>query len=301
MKPKTDWLDVTYSPLDDPEISLRYVLNSIGAECALQTDVKTLYRLGSGTLGIERKTTHTRISISGSFLEQLRDPPGQVDSHDWYGDLLMALSESPHTVTRLDAAYDIFEDAAPILKKLVKKYPRFCKFSRKALRTKTITEIREDGQASGTFYVGHRQKAMVTARVYDKSLERLSKGVFIPNTTRYELTFRKGSGVSLKDAYDPERLFWSQASTLLLKVPSHIEPWFPNCLDSWEYQRPKLADGEILQRRIETSSDLNAILELASELGHLEWAKSLLLRKIDSYSSPTLKFDDTQVQKRASS
>lgn len=282
MNVKCDWLDVTYSPDDHPESSLKAVLNHVLAECTHSDEVSLVYRLGGGVIKIDHKPTFSRVSCSGAALDAMRqmDVEGRTDH---YGHWLSALSESPHTITRLDACLDVPLDAPPILRKLVKRYPRHCAFSRKALKTKTITEIRHDGLASGTWYAGHRQKAMVTARVYDKALQMLTKGVVIPPTTRYEITFRKGVGCSLRDAYEPERLFWSQAETLLLVKPSHVLDWYPNCLDGWEYSRPTPADGELLMRRIDSSSDLTALLELASELGHLDWFESLIKRKIDRY------------------
>lgn len=286
MNVKCDWLDVTYSPEDHPEHSIKITLSRALAQCTYSDETCLTYRLGDGVIKIDHKSTFSRVSCSGAALDYLRslgsgDPNDPSEDH--FGDFLSVLSESPHTITRLDACLDVPVDAAPVLRKLVKAYPRFCSFSRKALKTKTITEVREDGKASGTFYVGHRQKAKVTARVYDKSLQMLSKGVLMPPTTRYEITFRKTVGCSLRDAYEPERLFWSQAETLLLSKPAHVEDWYPNCLDGWQYSRPVPADGEILKRRLETSADFTSLCELASELGHVEWFEQLVRRKIERY------------------
>lgn len=260
MTVKTDWLDVTYAPNDTPEHPVLMSIQAAGAEC-LSNDGATgsKWLLNGGILKIDYRQRFARFSASGAFLDGLR-------AAHCYHDYLSALSESPHAVTRLDAAYDVPLDSPPILKALIKRYPQQCSFTRKALRTKRMLETRPDGKESGTFYIGHRQKGAITARVYDKQLERLSKaGEEIPPLTRYELTFRKAIGPTLRDAYEPERIFWHHAGPLLLKRPQGVPEWVSGWGGGWNYKPEEKPIGAILKGRIESSSDLAALAALVSK------------------------------------
>jgi hypothetical protein len=200
-------------------------------------------------------------------------------------DYLSALSGAPHAVTRLDAAHDVLTDAAPIIAKLRKRYPQECNLSRKALRTKSILETRPDGKESGTWYVGHRSNGRVTARVYDKQLQMLNvRHVEILPTVRYELTFKKDIGPTLRDAAEPARLFWSYASPVLLKRPAGVPEWVSGWGGGWHYDKPEIALAGLLKARIEGSADLKAILALADRADCMDWCSQLLAKVVAEYA-----------------
>ncbi|MCA1807604.1 MAG: replication initiation factor domain-containing protein, partial [Actinobacteria bacterium] len=231
MTVKCDWLDVTYAPDNTPEHAVLQVIQAAEAESLPCDGSDSIWRLNYGILKIEYRRNHARISASGAFLDGLRQAHA-------YMDYLSALSEAPHAVTRLDAAHDVPVDSPPILRALIKRYPRECTFTRKALRTKRIMETRSDGLESGTWYAGHRQKGMVTARVYDKRLEREARGDTLPAPlTRYELTFRKGIKSTLRDAAEPDRIFWQYAGPLLLRKPKDVPEWSSGWGGGWAYKR----------------------------------------------------------------
>ena len=269
----SDWLDVTYAPNDTPERAVIVAIQSAMAEC-LSDDgpAGSVWRLNDGILKIEYKRNYARFSASGAFLEGLRVA-------GVYMDFLSALSESPHTVTRLDVAHDVLQDAAPIIARLRKRYPSECSLTRKALRTKSILQTRADGKESGTWYVGHRSKGRVTARVYDKQLELLERrGLEVPPMTRYELTLRKDIGVTLRDAAEPDRVFWHYASPVLLKRPEGVPEWVSGWGGGWSYKREDTPLAGILKQRIESSAELQALAALAVRAGCEEWAQQLLAR-----------------------
>lgn len=273
-----DWLDVTYAPDNTPERVVLDVLQMAGAECLNSDDNGAAWRVGDGIFKLQRKSTFHRYSASGAVLEHLR-------MQGFYMDYLSALSESPHAITRLDAAHDVLTDAAPIIAKLRKRYPHECNLSRKALRTKSILEARADGKESGTWYVGHKSKGRITARVYDKQLQMLNvHGVKIPATTRYELTFKKDVGPTLRDAAEPERLFWHYASPVLLKRPTGVPEWSSGWGIGWHYQKPDIALAGVLKSRIESSSELRAILALADRADCMEWCSQLLAKLVSEYT-----------------
>ena len=268
----TDWLDVTYSPANSPEQAVLDVLQQSGAECMNTDPNGSTWRVGAGVFMLQCKGTFHRYSASGSVLEHLR-------MTNLYMDYLSALSEAPHSVTRLDAAHDVLTDAAPIIAKLRRRYPHECNLSRKALRTKSILETRSDGQESGTCYVGHKSKGRITARVYDKSLQMLNVyGVEIPQCVRYELTFKKDMGPTLRDAAEPEKIFWHHATPLLLKRPQNVTDWQSGWGGGWTYAREETPLAGTLKARIESSSELMALAALADRADCADYCLSLIDR-----------------------
>lgn len=277
MTVKCDWLDVTYAPDNTPEHSVFGVIQSAQAECKTTDGADSRWFLNGGVLKIEYKRNHARFSASGAFLDGLRHA-------GVYMDFLSALADSPHTVTRLDAAYDVPTDTPPILKALHRRYPCECHLTRKPLRTKRILDTREDGEDTGTFYIGHRQQGMVTARVYDKQWERLQAGDPIPlPLTRYELTFRRAVKPTLRDAAEPERLFWQYGEKLLLKRPSDVPEWVSGWGGGWNYQRDETPLPAVLKARIESSAELQALAALAVRAGCEEWAQQLMARVFEKH------------------
>jgi hypothetical protein len=278
MTVKCDWLDVTYAPNDTPENDVFQVIQTAGAECRSRDGSDTTWFLNYGVLKVEYRKTHARFSASGAFLDGLR---GAI----CYMDYLSALAGSPHTVTRLDAAHDVPKDTPAIIKALHKRYPQECNFTRKPLRTKRILETRPDGLESGTWYAGHKQKGMVTGRVYDKRLQLLNvQGIQLPMPqTRYELTFRKAIQATLHDAATPERLFWQYATPLLLKRPVDVPEWVSGWGGGWHHQREETCLPALLKQRLESSSELQAIATLAVQAGCEDWAKQLLARIFEKH------------------
>lgn len=272
-----DWLDVTFSPDDTPERAVLEVLQAAGAECLSNDDTGSTWRVGDGMFKLQTRSNVHRYSASGSVLEKLR-----LDN--LFMDYLSALSEAPHTVTRLDAAHDVLSDTPPIIAKLRKRYPRECHLSHKPLKTTSILEARADGKETGTWYVGHRSKGRITAKVYDKQNEMLVKrGVEIPPMTRYELTFKKDLGCTLRDAAEPERLFWQYAAPALLKRPQGVPAWEKGWAGGWNYTRPEIALGGLLKARIQSSAELRSILALADRADCMEWCSQLLVKLVAEY------------------
>lgn len=274
MTVKADWLDVTYAPDNTPEYAVFKVIQSAEAECLSSDGSGSVWRLGSGILKVEYRSTFARFSASGSFLDGLRFA-------QCFEDYLSALSEAPHTVSRLDAAYDVPIDTPPILKALHRRYPRECRFTRKPLQTKRFLETRADGKESGTWYAGHRQKGMVTARVYDKQLEREKAGDPIPQPlTRYEITFRRTVGATLRDAALPDRIFWHFATPLLLKRPKSVPDWESGWGGGWHYERQETPLPAVLKARIESSAELQALAKLAEQANCTDYCVALVERAL---------------------
>lgn len=254
-----DWLDVTFHPERNPVGSLASLLLSSGSEVVADG----VYRLGDGTVHMGQRYGVMRVSASGGALAHLRLLGGFMD---W----LSIVSEWPHRITRLDAAMDVDRDGADVLDELRSAYPSGqVNLGRKALPVALLLAVRPDGRETGSFYVGRRSRARATARVYDKRQERLDKrGQDGPPRTRYEVTVKQDYGATLRDAAEPERLFWHVASPALLDRPSDVPEWSPDWSQGWKADpRPDLLPAEILGRRLSHSAELRLLLSIADEMG----------------------------------
>ena len=194
-----DWLDVTTPPTEEYRLrsSLGVVLSGSGGSKI--TD--DLYDLGGGKVKLSSMRGIFRVSVSGTAIRVLQ-------IQDMWANLLAELADGPHRVTRLDAATDIDHDGADSIATLQSAYPRGeVRLSRRPIRVTEMLSTRQDGRKTGTWYAGHRSAAEITCRVYDKAQQILdTRGDSVPPRTRAELTVRKGC--TLRDAYEPERVFW---------------------------------------------------------------------------------------------
>lgn len=254
-----DHLSVSFHPERNPLGALRALLLSVGSTVL---DDRT-FRVGEGSVKLYRAYGVLYCSASGSALEHLR-------SSSSYMDWLSTISEWPHRITRLDVAHDFSIDGPDVLDLLRGRYrDGRVKLGRKSLPVKLELSIRDDGRETGTFYVGHRSKARCTARVYDKRQERLDKvGQDGPPRTRFEVTVKQDYGATLRDAAEPERLFWHAASPALLDAREDVGPWSADWSQGWKADpRTELLPAEVLSKRIANSAELDLLLSIADEMG----------------------------------
>ncbi|MFG0449444.1 hypothetical protein [Shewanella sp. YQ_9] len=291
-----DWLTVTCHPsesfIDRLVLFLFHhmcpILSSDKGQGTPGAPSKATYRVGDGTLQLTASKAFHSASASGGALSWLR-------RHEIYRDYLNVLGEVPHNVSRLDATVDLFTDCPPVLRSLESRYPDdYFNFGRKALRvTRLYSSRTSDGQLTGTWYVGHRSNARVSARVYDKQAEALEKrGESLPPTTRIELTFRKDFNCSLYDALMPETIFYAHASPKLVDLPSDrvVLPWVNEGCVPWQSERKDYAlTLDVFERRLAASPDLQYLAELSAQLG--PGAKATVLRYFEAafnrYASPS--------------
>lgn len=279
-----DWLDVTFAPDDCPYPELNLLLLGAGFEVSRDQGGAKCYLPPSGSRGmvqVVHASRFAKISISGGACAALREAR-------LFEQVLWVLYSSPHKVTRLDAALDLSLDAADVIEALVARYPDGrVNLGRKALPVTRLTSTRLDGRESGTYYVGHRTAARFTARVYDKSLEALEKrGAVMPTTTRFEVTARKDSGATLRDAGLPEAIFWHIAAPALLKRPEGIPVWSPNTDAAWSAPARVFDPAETLRRRVEGSAELDALLAVADAMGGS--GRSYLLHLLSQRVAPAV-------------
>lgn len=286
-----DWLDVTCSPdnsfIDDLEAfsDLQAWPLTFRDEDQLRSVREVSDISGSGSLAFDRNPRFHRASFSGGAMRVVRDS-GCIN------DVLCLLSSVPHTVTRLDAAADFDLDFPPVLKALDRQFPSGrVSLTRKSLPVKKVLQVREsDGVETGTYYVGHRSRADVTLRVYDKQAELLDRrGVHSGPRTRLELTFRKRVGCTVGDVAMPTSLFYQYACpTLVADRPDGVRtPWEPSDDFQWRSgSKPDLSMPlPLLRRRMESSPEFDRLCELLSAEGRAGYdvACDMLLSRINAH------------------
>jgi hypothetical protein len=262
-----DFLSVTFSCGDWDQVkeAIAPALDSVGAQVEMDSEDGTLWRSGDGTVRAKRYRQVMSLGASGSMLAALRFAGA-------FGAYLTALGSVPHRVTRLDASKDIVTPTAPVIASLVDRAstPDGVKLTRKRVGPSEVTRLvsrQPDGSDSGTVYLGG-PSAEVRACVYDKRLERMKNGLCdVGPLTRYELRLKSQVGMTLRDAYDPEVLFWHFMAPDVLPAPGPVVEWIPQAdgfAIDWPPHPSPLAR---LQRRVDTSDEVAALLRLANEVG----------------------------------
>lgn len=273
-EPFCDWLDVTCAPDSAMTYDVLRFFDSFSCPLIFSSDDGIAVQVGSGVLRLDRKHRFHRVSASGAVLQFLR-------SNSALDDFLFCLSSGPMTITRIDLACDYRVDGPAALRRLERRYPDdLVSLTRKAMRVHRFYSARPgDGQQTGTWYIGHRSKAKVTARVYDKQAEVLSRSEDdIGPRTRVEITVRKGIGASLRDASNCSPLFYHFASPTLVDPPAECPSWEPFTGDSWPYTAPdRSVTLESFVHRLDSSAELDRLAALAAELGPV--AEAMLIRK----------------------
>lgn len=270
-----DWLTVSCSPTSPLLGSLAGFLDSMALE-RREEGKTTHYRPqdGSGLLHVTEGSRWHRVSASGGFLAHLR-------AQSLFRDYLGLLSETPAlSVTRLDAALDESKDAAPVVRRLHKRYRDGYAFTRKAVEQTTMLQTRADGAVTGSVYLG-TQDSTVSMRAYDKQHEAAQKrGEVLPPTLRWELTVQREVGATLRDAAEPSALFYHFMAPEFLKRPPGVPDWAPHG-EPWACSAPeRRLPAERLLYLLDSSLDVARLIELADECGE-EGRRFLLSRLIE--------------------
>ena len=89
----------------------------------------------------------------------------------------------------------------------------------------------------------------------------------------------KGGGISLRDACEPERLFWDGMPSQLLSRPPEVAPWSAADGVGWKAgAKVQRLPAEVLSRRLEESYELDVLARIADEMG--PGGRVWLLRRI---------------------
>lgn len=272
MRIKSDFVSVTCSSENSCVLDLEGILAAHSGFPQSIGEGKAVWRFPSceepHSVLIQRRKRLHYFSLSGAALDHLRDL-GIFTSVMW------TLASVPSTVTRLDLAGDIPRDGAEVMSDLESIVPGESSklLGRKALPVEWFFSRRDsDDRYTGTMYIGRGTKARLKLKVYDKAFERRSRrSILIPPTTRYELTYMKdyrGGGISLRDACEPDSLFWDGLPSAFLDRPANVEPWSPSDSVGWSAGSVvSLLPAEVLSRSLESSPMLDAWKAQADRMG----------------------------------
>jgi len=288
---ETDYLSLTYPPgvissrmIDD----YIYHLYDIGGESKSSFDQKKkVYTVGRGRSSIVETNKYLKIDLTGELLVILR-------SHGIYMDILSLLGSEAHKVTRLDVAHDVDTDYPVIRKSLEKKFPGMIVpgFSRKVLKATEFVNAREDGQKTGTYYIGQRGKTRYHARIYDKMHQMSERhGDILPTRTRYELELGRQVPVTLRDAANPEPIFWHFMSPTILEKPPGVPDWEPSEFETWKLDQ----DGKSYYEKMHTMvanapifDDLLRLVETADNRKNARAAlESIIAKRLAKATTPS--------------
>jgi hypothetical protein len=269
MKPFCDWLGVTVPEGDWDALRLDLLgdLDAIGMHVEVDVPGQVLWRSGSTSATVKATKRHRvwALGCSGAACSGLR-AAGRFNSY------LAAIGTRPHRVTRLDASLDLPVDAAPIVAGIATAgRAGELSLTRKKINPVDVTTVLaardSDGAITGTVYCGPR-RADARMVVYDKQAERLSRKLTDTGPlTRYELRFGARTGVTLRDASDPELVFWHYASPDFLPRPVGMAEW-SSVGTGFELTRMEpLLPYQRLLRRIEASGELVALVAAAESCG----------------------------------
>lgn len=260
-----DYLSVTMSGESNMSVldDLTPILGNLGVSSA----IGGLYKLHTGgTLktGPTRGSAH-HVSASGGFLEALR-------AQGLWATYLSVLGDVPHRITRMDVAYDVLCDAPKHLLRFKRKVEAGkVSLTRKKLNLRTefkaIVSRDQFGNESGTVYVGPKKTQTAGLRVYDKSKEQYDRhGYLLPSTLRWELVLGRKSRVSLRDAWEPDPVFWHYMKDLL-PCPAGVPEWRPYGGELSLPARATLLPAVSMKRLVESSDAVSRLLHLADLSG----------------------------------
>lgn len=228
-------------------------------------ELDNLMRLDRGTLLITERSRFTSFSISGAFLQHLRD-------HKMLSQFLFPFAEGPHKLSQLHIAGDFSVDAPPVLRRLKRRAKAGeVKLTRKSVKPSSVRFIESHNYSdpsvpTGMLYLGS-PKAEVRAGCYDKRNERLEKG--FPDqgpTLRCELRISDKMGISLRDVVEPDSCYWNFMSDVMPPPPG-IPDWVAND-HNYRLEPPMdLEPYQLLRKGVETSPDVERLLELSERLG----------------------------------
>ena len=269
---------------DEISAEIGAVLADTGLGPEFESETVKAWRGGNGTARSERMGRVRVLSVSGATLAGLR-------LAKQFGRYLSALGSVPHKVTGLHATLDVRESTPEVLARLVAKAESDdgLRAGRKRIPVQSMQRYLTrlpDGRDTGSIYCGSKS-VEIRPVVYDKRRERLDKGGADLgfDLTRYELRLR-GVGATLRDAYDPEAVFWHYMAPDFLPAPLEVPAWVPNGEGFVVPRAEPTLPAVRLLRRVEASDDFADLVRLAGTFpGGVDFLCGLV-RRLDRGNGP---------------
>ena len=263
--PFVDWLSFTV-PTNEGE-SLVKEFDSILAIFGSTRGENNLYRIptenGFATCKIDCTANFYLFSLSGRLLAHMR-------AFRVMNDVLYAISQVIHKITRLDVACDYNVDAPLAIKQLaVITKASGVRFTRKHIsssHTKKILSDNRHGVETGTLYLGRRASADVCCRVYDKSHEMYqNSAIEIPPRLRIEFTFKGDVLPTLRDVSLPSNIFYHHALHTLAMAPPMHQDWNSHGYAYKIDKKPAKTAYEKMRGLFDFSTDIEKLCKYALE------------------------------------
>lgn len=260
--PFCDYVNIT-TPTDNASSLLSELMPFLDAIGAVQV-LEGLFLIGNkgGAFKLYEKGGVSVFSMSGGILESLR-------ANKMLEDVLFVFGGYPHNVSMLHATVDYAVHSPKFLAKIYSMAnDGEIKLSRKALSRKNITKIfgmDDEGNDTGTLYLGDKKNSDIWAKVYDKRKERMDKGFDDPGyMLRLEMAYQTDVGATLKDVFNPHDIFYQYAQKSLVRSPKGFKGWV-SYATPYELNRPKrdLTTWQRIKGIVENSTDITRIFELA--------------------------------------
>lgn len=292
-----DYLSITMSEesFSEVEDSLTPIISQLGVLGSFDGILK-LISGGTFKTGPTRGSVY-HVSASGDFLTALR-------AHNLYQNYLSVISHVPHRVTRMDVACDVPCDSPLVLKRLTKRaHSGDIRLTRNKIdpqrQVKTIMGLNPEGKETGSLYLGPAKPQIASCKIYDKRQERWQRAnLDIPPLLRYELKLGRKANLSLRDAWEPDPVFWHFMQDLL-PAPEGVPEWVPHGEGFTLPPSVTLLPAESMKRLLETSDLTRRLLVLSDQIGAHGFDYLLRLMKKHHQSHTINKAAMDQAQERA--
>lgn len=290
-RPFTDYLNVS-TPLDsfeEMQSSCRSVLDLLGnfeevAEGLVQffelgTKKGVLCPIARGTVKFSRRGKVGIVSTSGWVLRMLRE-------RSLLPEYLAAIGSYPHRVTMLHATADFYVPSPPAVIQAFKAaaFAEELSLTRKGITKEQCSVVLrpdDNGEETGTLYLGQRANADVWAKVYDKRHQQICSGYRDPGPlVRVEVACQSGVGATLRDASDPTAVFFHYAGRSLVAAPPDFSGWAPHGEGYVLGERRERSLFERFDALLAGSNDIRRMAMMAIELHGRDIAPQFIGRKV---------------------
>lgn len=275
--PAESWVDL--------EPMLDGVLADAGMAPEFKEEKRRHWRVDGGVVRSESFRLVRAVSASGQALARLR-------AAGLFGRFLAALGSVPSKVTGLHATMDRAEATPPVFDRLMAKAAS-AEGLRAGRKRIPVCDLQRyvvrlaDGTDTGSMYCGAKTNE-IRFVIYDKRQERLDKGFadLGRDVTRYELRLRD-VGATLRDAYEPESIFWHYMAPDFLPAPPDVAPWVSRG-EGFAIDHPEpLMPAQCLQRRLDNSADLSDLIRLAASFnGGVDYLCAQIRKRAENVQLP---------------